>query len=163
MFIFYLSVAFANRDFSFSKSPEILELLKKGIVKSNSSFSAARQKRTIEFRELIDDKHMLLVMKSKSEINPTRSLSSLSRCMYEVEAESGQEYLSKCTANGCMFNASVVKEPPHVITIEELSDNDSLLLKGVIDLVYSSDEKGKAALRKFILPYINEMNKTQQA
>ena len=83
--------------------------------------------------------------------------------MYEVEAESGQEYLSKCTANGCMFNASVVKEPPHVITIEELSDNDSLLLKGVIDLVYSSDEKGKAALRKFILPYINEMNKTQQA
>lgn len=161
MFTYYLSVAMASKDFSFSECPQMIELIKEGIVSSNSSVSASRQKRLIEFKELIDDKHMLLVMKSRTEINPTRSLSSLSRSLYEIEAKKGTDYLSGCTSNGCLFNASLINEPPHVITMEELSDSDSMLLKGVIDLVYSSDEHGKSELRKFMLPYINGNNKSK--
>lgn len=159
MYTYYLSVAIANKDFSFSESPQMLDFIKDGIAISNNSFSASRQKRTIEFKELIDDKHMLFVMKSRVEINPTRSLSSLSRSLYDLEAKRGTNLLTNCTSNGCLFNASQISEPPHVITLEELSESDSLLLKGVIDLVYSSDEQGKTELRKFILPYINGDNK----
>lgn len=158
MYVYNLSVAMANKKFSFEQCPEMIDIIKEAITISNSSFSATRYKRSIEFKELIDEKHVLLIIKSRDEINPTRSLSSLSRAVFNVEKERKTSFLSSCTANGCLFNAVVIDAPSRPISIEELSD--SILLKSIIDLVYSSNESQKQKLKEFMLPLINEKKET---
>lgn len=154
MYLYNLSVAMANKQFSFEQCPQMLDMIKEAITISNSSFSATRYKRTIEFHNIIDEKHIHLIMKSRDKINPTRSLSSLSRAVLNLEKEKGTSFLASCTANGCLFNAVVIEAPKQPISIDELSDN--LLLKSVIDLVYSSDENYKQKLKELMLPFINE-------
>ena len=154
MFIYNLNVAMANKQFSFEENPEMIDLIKQAIVISNSSVSAARNKRTIEFQRLIDKKHFLLTMKSRVDINPTRSLSSLTRALLALEKEDGTSVLNACTANGCVFDAKVVDILKQSVSENALSD--SLLLKSVIDLIYSEDEDCKHKLKQVILEYINK-------
>ncbi len=155
MYSYNLSVAMANKKFSYYECPEMIGFLKEAIAISNSSFSATRHKRTIEYKNQIDEKHIHLIMKSRDDINPTRSLSSLSRALFRLEKEKGTNLLEACTSNGCLFNAIVIEDPKKPISLSELQADDSLLLKSVVDLVYSSDSNIKQKLQELILIYIN--------
>ena len=154
MYTYNLSVAMANKKFSFEEYPEMIDFIKEAIIISNSSFSATRYKRTIEFQNTIDEKHIHLIMKSRDEINPTRSLSSLSRAMFSLEKDKGISILDSCTANSCLFNAVIIETPQKPVTLEQLTD--SYLLKSIIDVVYSSDEIYKQKLKELMISYINE-------
>ena len=151
---YHLSVQFP-RAIPFNQ--ESLEIIKEALEVSNSSFSANRYKRTIELDpKLIDEKHIHLIMKSRDEINPTRSLSSLSIAFYNKCKEKNPALLDKVSYNGCIFNAKVIQAPKQPITIKDLADDDALLLKSVVDLVYSKNEEQKQKLREFMLPIIND-------
>jgi len=156
MFTYHLSVQFA-RSISFEDNPEALELIKEAITVSNSSFSANRYKRTIDLDPtLIDPKHLHLIMRSRDEINPTRSLSSLSIAFYNKCKESNPSLLEKVSYNGCIFHAKVIQPPKNPITLNDLAD-DALLIKSVVDLIFSNKDDLKQKLREFMVPIVNEL------
>lgn len=152
MYTYNLSVAMANRQFSFRSHSDIVALIEEAIRISNSSCSATRQKRIIEYHGLIDDKHIYLIMKSQTKINPTRSLSSLSRAFISIAKEKNIP-LTDCISYSCVFNTIEIEEPKEPISIDELTD--SVLLKSIVDLVYSGDSVKKTMLKEFMLQYIN--------
>ena len=119
-------------------------------------FSAQRYHRSLEYLDLQDPKSVLLVMRSRDEINATRSLSSLTRAMYSIDKNENLGILEPLTVNGCLFDVSVIDKPLLPLTLDDLAGSDDLLLKATVDLVYSSDEERKTELRELLLPYINE-------
>lgn len=124
MFTYDLSVAMSDKSFSFTNNQEMIQAIKEAIDISNLSFSARRYKRSITFIDFIDDKHILLRMQSRDRINPTRSLSSLSRALVQNERDKNSGLLEGHLVNGCVFNAIVIEEPPSVPAIEDLSDSE---------------------------------------
>ncbi len=139
MYTYNLSVAMSDRSFSFYENEEMIPAIKEAISISNSSFSATRYKRSIEYVKLIDEKHILLRMHSRDEINPTRSLSSLSRALVQNERTKQSGLLDGRIVNGCVFHASVINSPEPT-TINELSNSEviQILVEMAIGTKYNS-------------------------
>jgi len=109
MFTYHLSVAMSDNTLTFDDT--LLQAIKEAITISNNSFSAIRYKRSIEYIKLLDPNHILLRMHSRDKIQPTRSLSSLSRALVQNERDKGSGLLEGHLINGCVFNAKVVTDP----------------------------------------------------
>ena len=156
MNIYYLKLSLSRKSVAISERSDVIDLIKRGIEVSNKSFSAQRYHRSLEYLDLQDPKSVLLVMRSRDEVNATRSLSSLTRAMYSIDKNENLGILEPLTVNGCLFDVSIIDKPLLPLTLDDLAGSDDLLLKATVDLVYSSDEERKNELRELLLPYINE-------
>lgn len=127
MYVYDLSVAMSDKDIILDECPELINAIKEAIAISNKSFSATRYKRKIELIDFIDSRHMHLKMFSQNEINPTRSLSSLSRALVQNERSKNSQLLEGHLVNGCVFNATVIPKTERTIhSPEDLSNSEVL-------------------------------------
>lgn len=159
MYVYDLSVAMSDRDIVLQNNEELISAIKEAIDISNHSFSATRYKRTLEFIDFWDEKHMHLRMKSRDEINPTRSLSSLSRALVQNEKSKGSNLLEGHLVNGCVFNATVIPKQNNAInSADELSDSDAIqiLVKMALRSEYSDiAEDTLRAVKEILIQNIN--------
>lgn len=125
MIIYDLSVMFAGRETALSA--ELLDAVREAIETSNSAFSAVRRKRRTELVGTIDDHHMHIRISSESEINPTRSMSSVSRALVKNEKSKNSNLLDGRIANGCVFRTVLLPKPRgEEIVPSRLTDSEAL-------------------------------------
>lgn len=164
MYTYNLSVAMSDKNFSFTEYPEMIQAIKDAIEISNSSFSATRYKRTIEYIDLIDEKHIFLKMHSRDAINPTRSLSSLSRALVNNERMKQSDLLEGRLINGCVFNAQVINSHTPTI-INDLSDSEviQVLVEMATGTKYSSISTDTLnSVKQVVINALNAYNKISQ-
>lgn len=161
MYIYDLSVSMSDKKMSFIENKDLLVAIKEAIDISNNSFSAVRYKRTIEFVELIDDKKMLLRMRSRDETNPTRSLSSLSRALLQNERTKNSNLLDGHLVNGCVFNAKLIdSNKSQKLEIEAMADSEviKMLVEIVINPKYESISKDTLdSVKKILFEALNSI------
>lgn len=161
MYIYDLSVSMSDKKMSFIENKDLLVAIKEAIDISNNSFSAVRYKRTIEFVELIDDKKMLLRMRSRDETNPTRSLSSLSRALLQNERTKNSNLLDGHLVNGCVFNAKLIdSNKSQKLEIEAMTDSEviKMLVEIVTNPKYESISKDTLdSVKKILFEALNSI------
>lgn len=163
MYIYTLEVSMADKDLLFDD--QLVAALKEAIDIANKSFSATRYNRTIEFiRKSEDSTFVILKMSSRDSINPTRSISSLSRALVKNENEKKSGLLDGHIINSCVFNTKATET--HSESISNL--NPTEIVQEVVSIVlgqkYLNDKETKLAketsqkIKDIVLEYVNKKN-----
>lgn len=161
MFVYNLEVYMADKSLLFSNS--LVDALKEAIEIANKSFSAIRYNRTIEYKSTSADlTHVILEMKSRDSINPTRSISSLSRALVKNENDKQSGLLEGHIINSCVFNTKIVGNDSS--SIESLTPVE--IVQEIVSLSlgqkYLNDKETKLAkevykeIEKIVLNYVNQ-------
>lgn len=165
MFVYDLAVTMSKKNVPLET--ELINAIKEAISIANNSFSAIRYQRTIEYVNQIDDYRMHLRMKSKDSINPTRSLSSLSRALVKNENTKGSTILENYIYNGSVFLSKTLGSS------EEVSSHisDTKMVQEIISMVFNQktmnnrdkdlSKECTEAIRNIVIDYIN--NKTDNS
>ena len=106
MHIYELNVAMAKQELPLDDT--LINAIKEAIEISNMSFSSTRYGRKLEYIDKIDDYHFHIKMKSKDDINASRSLSSLARALVKNEQNKNSMLLEKYIYNGSVFNTQLI-------------------------------------------------------
>ena len=109
----------------------------------------------------INEKYIIITLQSSAPLSsPTRTLSAFSRELLRLDKET--KLLENSVYNHTLFNTQQLEITPYEqMTINDISD--TVLLKAIIDLLYSPTEgidsehvsKAKIKLKEIMLPFIN--------
>lgn len=161
MYVYDLDVSLYNNGIIDKK---LTEAIKEAIDMANISFSAVRYNRKIEFVEALSDTNIHLRMTSRDSINPTRSLSSLSRALVKNEAEKNSGILDEHITNGHVFNARILESSSS--RIDNL--NPTEIVQQTVEIVlgqkflndrqriYAKEASDK--IKEIVLDYVNKKN-----
>jgi len=107
MFLYNLQVSMSDKKLVFDDT--LTSAILEAIDIANNSFSATRYNRKIEFIKKSDDLSFIeLRMTSNDAINPSRSISSLSRALVKNESLKESHLLDGHIINSCVFNTKVI-------------------------------------------------------
>ncbi|MGN1159429.1 MAG: hypothetical protein ACI4SE_04455 [Lachnospiraceae bacterium] len=130
MFIYHLSVSMS--DDTLEISPEILDLMTSAATEANNRRNASRKGRKFEIKDLIDHKHVHIVLSSDTAVIPSRALSALSRSMIALDKNKlllGHDY------RGCILNTTVISSGEHEVT----AITDVELLHTITDMIFGQN------------------------
>ncbi len=162
MYIYDLNVSMADKEMVFDK--KLIDAINQAIDISNSTISAARSNRKIEFIEKTNEKNIHLRMTSREPINPTRSISSLSRALVQNEKEKNSGLLDGHIVNCCVFNSTVINQTSSCIC----NLNPPQIVQQVVEIVlgqkflndkeraYAKEASNK--IQDIVLEYVNRKN-----
>lgn len=163
MYIYDLEITMARKNIPLTE--KLVATIKEAIDIANNSFSAIRYQRTIEFINQIDDYKIHIRMCSKDPINPTRSISSLSRALVKNECEKKSDILNEYIYNGSVFISKLIGENHKVSTY--ISETE--MVREIISMAFDQktmnnrdkDLSNKCIhdIKDIVLYYIN--NKTE--
>ena len=165
MYIYDLEITMSKKNIPLQK--ELIDAIKEAITIANNSFSAIRYQRTIEYVKQIDAYRIHLRMKSKDTINPTRSLSSLSRALVKNENQKCSNILENYIYNGSVFLSKTLGSN------EEVSSyiSDTQMVQEIISMVFNQKTMNNRdkdlskecveEIRNIVIKYIN--NKTAKS
>lgn len=145
MLEYVLSVALADNSRSINE-PSIRDLLKEAIVLTNQSQNSKKRGRFFELCEgLVDETHAKIVLKSNTDVAPTRALSGLSRALITVDRDN---IIS--SYRGCIFQATVLEGQ-----LEESKNiSDVELAQTLITMIFGQTQirsnKGKDLAKDYI-------------
>lgn len=155
-YTFLLTPSRNKSDITFtSYKPLILEAINN--INNGLAFKRDCKKLFLDANNICD-KEITLTLSSKNMlINPSRSISALTRYLTTYYPETFEPYIY----NKTLFNINLLtQETSTGLTPEEFSNEE--LLKAIIDLLYSTDaitNKSKKEtileIKKLILPFIN--------
>lgn len=134
MYEYNLSVAMGIKETIIDE--RLIEAIKAAIISSNTSYSAMRLKRNIQYVGQTDAYHFNIRMTSRDSINPTRSLSSLSRALIAYVNQNCPGLLDGKITKDSVFRAAVIEEDNSPAS-GDISNSD--LVKYVVDIL--TDEK----------------------
>lgn len=105
MFVYNILVSMSDPKLSISDS-KIIILLKKAIQEVNSSKNSRIKGRFFELGEIADEKHINIILKSNTEVVPTKAMSSISRAILSIDTEK-----IITTYRGCVFYSEQIPNP----------------------------------------------------
>lgn len=145
MFSYELSIAMADSNLSIN-DPSIANLLKQAIALTNQSKNSKTKGRMFELSpDPIDETHVRIILKSNTEVIPTRAISSLSRSMIAIdEANIISSY------RGCIFRSVLLED--HSEKTKNISDVE--LAQTLISMIFGQSQikstKEKELAREYI-------------
>lgn len=122
--------------------------------------SFKRDGKKIVIEEITEDYIIITLYSSMPLASPTRTLSAFSRELLRLDKET--KLLENSVYNHTLFNSQLLEITPYEqMTIKDISD--TVLLKAIIDLLYSPTEEidselvrtSKDKLKEVMLPFIN--------
>lgn len=84
MFNYWLEVSLADQSII---TDEQIKLLQRAAIESSSRINAKRKGINYSFKKMIDEKNFLIIISSKEEIVPTRSFSSFTRSIVNLDTK----------------------------------------------------------------------------
>ncbi|MCM1284223.1 MAG: hypothetical protein NC242_11425 [Roseburia sp.] len=140
----------------------LINAIKEAIEISNMSFSSTRYGRKLEYIDKIDDYHFHIKMKSKDNINASRSLSSLARALVKNEQNKNSMLLEKYIYNGSVFNTQLISSSKDACS----HISDCQMLQELISMTFNQttmnnrDKKLSREytekIREIVIEYINK-------
>lgn len=146
MFKYTLSVAMADDSLSIN-DPSIANLLKKAIDLTNQSKNSIMKGRFYKLSDPIDETHARIVLKSNTEVIPTRAISSLSRSLIAVDKDN---VIS--SYRGCILQSTILKDKP-----EKESISDVELIQALISMVFGQTQIKSNKEKELAKEYINRI------
>lgn len=145
MLEYTLSVALANNTQSIN-DPPIRDLLKKAITLANQSQNSKKRGRFFELCERpMDETHARIVLKSNTDVVPTRALSGLSRALIAVDRD---HMIS--SYRGCIFQAALLEDQSE--KAKNISDVE--LIQTLISMTFGQAQirsnRGKDLAKEYI-------------
>ncbi|MCM1431992.1 MAG: hypothetical protein NC180_11070 [Muribaculaceae bacterium] len=160
MYIYELNVAMAKQELPLNDT--LINAIKEAIEISNMSFSSTRYGRKLEYIDKIDDYHFHIKMKSKDNINASRSLSSLARALVKNEQNKNSMLLEKYIYNGSVFNTQLISSSKDACS----HISDCQMLQELISMTFNQttmnnrDKKLSREytekIREIVIEYINK-------
>lgn len=160
MHIYELNVAMAKQELPLDDT--LINAIKEAIEISNMSFSSTRYGRKLEYIDKIDDYHFHIKMKSKDDINASRSLSSLARALVKNEQNKNSMLLEKYIYNGSVFNTQLISSSEDACS----HISDCQMLQELISMTFNQttmnnrDKKLSREytekIREIVIEYINK-------
>lgn len=148
MFVYTLSVAMADSELSIH-DPAIMDLLKKAVILTNQSKNSRLKGRRFELSpDPIDEKHVQIILKSNSEVIPTRALSSLSRALIAVDQENIVSSYKKCIFQSALLEKSSGKA-------RNLSDVE--LIQTLLSMVFGQAQIKSNKEKELAKDYVNKI------
>lgn len=145
MFKYTLSVSLADASSSIT-DPAISDLLKKAVTLVNQSKNSRVKGRRFELtEEPIDEKHVKIILKSNTEVIPTRALSSLSRALLIVDKNGIITPYKKCILQSVLLEESTEE-------VTNLSDLE--MTQTILSMVFAQEQiksnREKELARKYV-------------
>lgn len=143
-------------------SDEMMEIIDSCTEGANSTTVSKREKRSFKVIGRQDENSILITITTRGSINPTRSLSTLSRKL--LENKEMNKILEGHTPNGSVFKAIVIDESNSKIT--HLSETK--IVSEIVSLFFEKNllpkekilaEQTTEKIRNIILEHINKKNK----
>lgn len=131
MITYVLSVKMA--DHSLAISDEIMKIIAACAKEANKTTASRREKRTFELTKRQDEYTIIITIKTKNPVIPTRSLSTITRQILKNEFMA--DILRGRTPNGCVFDATVIDEFQDKLPTKNL--NDVEIVNEIISIFFS--------------------------
>lgn len=148
MLEYTLSVALANNKCSIN-NPRVRELLKEAVKLTNQSQSARQRGRLLELSDdPVDDTHARIVLRSATDVIPTRALSGLSRALMAVDRDN---IIS--SYRGCIFQAALLDEQPK--KVKNISDVE--LIQTLISMTFGQAQIRSNKEKELAKEYIDKI------
>lgn len=146
MFKYTLSVAMADNSLSIN-DPSIANLLKKAIDLTNQSKNSIIKGRFYKLSNPIDKTHARIVLKSNTEVIPTRAISSLSRSLIAVDKDN---VIS--SYRGCILQSTILEDKP-----EKESISDVELIQTLISMAFGQAQIKSNKEKELAKEYISKI------
>lgn len=142
---------------------ELIEAIKEAITSVNNSFSATRYNRKLHLLQETDDQTLQVLMTSDTPVpSPTRSLSSLSRALVQLEKGKSPSLLDGRIINGRIFQTALLSE--NKLAQAAISDVD--LIRELTSIIFGQSamnnrnkklaREATEAVRDVVLDYLNK-------
>lgn len=136
MYIYDLSISMADKELIFDET--LISAIERAIAEVNASISARRSGRLIEFIKQLTQNSIQLRLTSSDPLNPTRTISAVSRALLRNESDLLQGHV----VNSCIFSSRIIAQS----TSNNTDDLDPIqLVQEVVAIVlgqeYLADNK----------------------
>ncbi|MFL8888504.1 hypothetical protein ACKA01_05010 [Helcococcus kunzii] len=130
MFNYWLEVSLADQS-DINNNQKVL--LERAAIEASNRINAKRKGINYEFKKIIDDKHFLIILSSRDEIIPTRTFSSFTRSIVDLDFD------NIITSHGIPNRIFFVKEVKREREEAKKNITDSEMLNILIDLTLNQN------------------------
>lgn len=149
-------------DKSFPITDEMKELISQCALEASATTVSRKNKRTFSVEKRIDEYTIIIKLQSRDAINPTRTMSTLTRAV--VHNEKLYSLVKDHIVNGLIFNTSLLsQQDAQIIHIP-----DTQIVSEIISIFFKNDympkeekeltEETASEIRKLIIDYKNKLS-----
>ncbi len=149
-------------DKSFPITDEMKKLISQCALEASATTVSRKNKRTFSVEKRIDEYTIIIKLQSRDAINPTRTMSTLTRAV--VHNEKLYSLVKDHIVNGLIFNTSLLSQnDTQIIHIP-----DTQIVSEIISIFFKNDympkeekeltEKTASEIRKIIIDYKNKLS-----
>ena len=159
MIDYLIELRMADKNFPISKEME--ELISKCAQEASLTTVSRKNKRTFSVEGRIDEYTILIKLQSRDEINPTRTMSTLTRAV--VRNKKLCTLVEDHIVNGLIFNTSLIsKQHSQILHIP-----DTEIMSEIISIFFKKDHTSKekelaeetaSQIRKLVIEYKNKQS-----
>ncbi len=155
-------IAIKMADKTLSISTEMEKIIDDCTQEANETTVSIRNKRIFSLEKRIDDYTLIIKIQSKTAINPTRTLSTLTRAVSRNKRMSEILNEGNHIINGCIFHSRLLNEEGSQI----LHLSDPAIVSEIISIFFGNEytpkekvivEETAAEIRKTILSFKNKL------
>lgn len=159
MIVYFIELKMADKAFPITD--EMKELISQCAFEASLTTVSRKNKRTFSVERRIDDYTIIIKLESRDAINPTRTMSTLTRAV--VHNEKLYSLVKDHIVNGLIFNTSLLKEESGQI----IHIPDTQIVAEIISIFFKNDysprekalaEKTAAEIRKIVIEYKNKQS-----
>lgn len=149
-------------DKSFPITDEMKKLISQCALEASATTVSRKNKRTFSVEKRIDEYTIIIKLQSRDAINPTRTMSTLTRAV--VHNEKLYSLVKDHIVNGLIFNTSLLSQnDTQIIHIP-----DTQIVSEIISIFFKNDympkeekeltEETASEIRKIIIDYKNKLS-----
>ncbi len=149
-------------DKSFPITDEMKKLISQCALEASATTVSRKNKRTFSVEKRIDEYTIIIKLQSRDAINPTRTMSTLTRAV--IHNEKLYSLVKDHIVNGLIFNTSLLRQnDTQIIHIP-----DTQIVSEIISIFFKNDympkkekeltEETASEIRKIIIDYKNKLS-----